>query len=73
MPGEVFSPIYATGQSEAGKSVDVILTENKVLQPQFSVAETPFLAAATAGEHCRVPVRMTWGQTILELTCSPLE
>lgn len=73
MPGEVFLPIYTKGVSETGGSEDVILTENKVLQPQFNVAETPFLAAATAGEPCRVPVRMTFGQTILELTCTPVE
>jgi len=73
MPGEVFSPIYTKGTSESGANVDVILTDNKVLQPQFVVAETPFLAAATEGEPCRIPVRMTWGQATLELTCTPLE
>lgn len=73
MPGEVFSPIWTTGVSETGASQDVILTENKVMQPQFSVSEVPFLAAAAAGEPCRVPVRMGFGQTILELTCVPVE
>lgn len=73
MPGEPFSPIYTTGVSESGKPEDVLLTENKLLQPQFSVAETPFLAAAVAGQPCRVPVRMAFGQTMLELTCTPLD
>jgi hypothetical protein len=31
------------------------------------------LAATTPGQPCLVPVRMAFGQTMLELTCTPLE
>lgn len=65
MPGEVFAPIV--------NSEGVLLTDNKMLQPQFTAAESPFLAAATAGVPIRVPVRMAFGETILELTCTPVE
>jgi hypothetical protein len=64
MPGEAFSPVWEDS---------VILTENKVLQPQFISTENPFVAAATAGQPLKVPVLMSFGQTVLELTCSPLE
>lgn len=73
MPGEAFSPIYTTGASESGSPVDVILTDNKVLQPQFITRECPFVAAATAGHPMQVPVLMSFGQTWLELTCTPIE
>ena len=64
MPGEVFSPVWQG---------DVIFSENKVLQPQFTTRESPFVAAATAGQPIQVPVHTSFGQTILELTCTPLE
>jgi hypothetical protein len=65
MPGEVFAPIV--------NNEGVLLTDNKMLQPQFTAVESPFLAAASAGVPIRVPVRMAFGETILELTCSPVE
>lgn len=64
MPGEAFSPVMEG---------DVVLTENKVLQPQFTTRESPFVAAAAEGQPVRVPVHTSFGQTILELTCTPLE
>jgi|GEM_PF-5786736 len=64
MPGEAFSPVSQD---------NIIITDNKVLQPQFVSRECPFVAAATAGEPCQIPVLMSFGQTILELTCTPLE
>jgi hypothetical protein len=64
MPGEIFSPIWEG---------DTILTENKVLQPQFATREMPFVAGAAPGQPCLVPVRMEFGQTFLELTCTPVE
>jgi hypothetical protein len=65
MPGEVFAPIV--------NNEGVLLTENKMLQPQFTAVESPFLAAASAGVPIRVPIRMAFGETILELTCTPVE
>ncbi len=73
MPGEAFAPIIARGVNAAGQPEDVILSENKLLQPQFSVSETPFIAAVDAGGTVRVPVRMNFGQTQLELTCTPVD
>ncbi len=64
MPGEVFSPM---------REGDVVLTDNKVLQPQFTTRDSPFVAAATAGQPIQVPVHTSFGQTFLELTCTPLE
>lgn len=64
MPGEAFSPVWQG---------DVILTDNKVLQPQFTTRESPFVAAATAGQPIRIPVHTSFGQTFLEITCTPLE
>ena len=64
MPGEIFAPIWEG---------DVMLTENKALQPQFGTQEMPFVVAMDAGKPCLVPVRAAFGQTYLELTCTPLE
>jgi hypothetical protein len=69
MPGEVFGEV----REPVADGSSIVLTENKVLQPQFVVAEVPFLAAAVAGVPIRVPVRMAFGQTFLELTCTPVE
>ena len=69
MPGTLFSPVATEGTDESGKKVDVLLTENKVLQPQFMITESQILAAATEGQPIRIPVKMIFGQTILELTC----
>ena len=69
MPGEVFGEV----REPVADGGSILLTENKVLQPQFVVAEVPFLAAAVAGVPIRVPVRMAFGQTFLELTCTPVE
>lgn len=64
MPGEAFLPIIDN---------DTLLTDNKVLMPQFTTREAPFVAAATAGQPCLVPVQTSFGHTFLELTCTPLE
>ncbi len=64
MPGEAFSSVWQD---------DVIFSDNKVLQPQFTTRESPFVAAATAGQPIRIPVHTSFGQTFLEITCTPLE
>ena len=69
MPGDVFGEV----REPVADVSSILLTDNKVLQPQFWVAEVPFLAAAVAGGPIRVPVRMAFGQTFLELTCTPVE
>jgi len=69
MPGEAFSTITDT---TAGGG-EIVLTDNKVLQPQFTARESPFVAAAAAGQACLVPVRLASGQAFLEVTCSPVE
>lgn len=69
MPGMLFSPIATEGADESGKKVEVILTENRIIQPQFMITESQVLAAATDGQPIRIPVKMLFGQSILELTC----
>ena len=64
MPGEAFSPIWQD---------KVIFTDNTFLQPQFTTRESPFVAAAAEGEPIRIPVLTSFGQTFLELTCTPVE
>lgn len=64
MPGEAFSPIGHDDED---------LTDNKLLQPQFTTRESPFVAAATEGQPVRIPVLTSFGQTFLEITCRPLE
>lgn len=65
MPGEAFLPVV--------DSENTLLNDNKVLQPQFTTRDSPFLAAATAGQPCQIPINTSFGQTILELTCTPFE
>lgn len=69
MPGEAFSTITDT---TAGGG-EIVLSDNKVLQPQFTARESPFVAAAAAGQACLVPVRLASGPAFLEVTCSPVE
>ena len=64
MPGEIFSPMLEG---------DIVLTDNKVLQPQFTTRESPFIAAAAEGQPIRIPVQTSFGQSFLELTCTPVE
>ena len=73
MPGEAFAPIYAPATGDDGRPTEVLLTENKVLQPQFTTRESPFVAAAAAGAACLIPVQLAFGQTFLEVTCTPGE
>lgn len=73
MPGEAFAPIYAPATDSDGRSTEVLLTDNKVLQPRFTTGESPFVAAAASGTVCLIPVQLAFGQTFLEVTCTPGE
>jgi hypothetical protein len=66
--GLPFRPIVTPGKSLFGRSVPIVLTENKALSPSFETLTIPILIAAQAGETNRINLNDS-GTHYLEFTC----
>lgn len=69
-PGEAFAPIVTEGRGRFGGKVEVVLSDNKVLTPQFTERHTPFYISAVSGNTYRLEVNSSMPGTVLEITTS---